>query len=362
MSNSASKCKRKNEEANRKTEDECRMKRIMKGVMANLLCGILVFGICGCGGEVQQSTEAEMSEKSVDGVSEVETKTVRISVAAASKIDMPDLIPCEDGSVLEILKYPDGMLGSDYDIVQGCQAGTLSMYIGNATMSTDAVPELSLFSIPYLIDGFDAYQDTLQNIWKDWFQPYYHQSGLQLLAWNSEYDGYLVSFVPIHTPGDLQNVNLRIIKNRYRERYWSGLVRNVFSLTYDEIGYYLQTGQVNASEVGLKAMLHFGDMDYFHYLVPVGHIPAINSVVMNQEEYEALTPAQQVQLIRYAQIAITSDEDVVRKCVEEYNLEISEPDEELKALFRLGKAGIIEDLKKSLGAELVEDFLSTTAP
>lgn len=362
MSNRVSTRKRQEEKANRKAEGECGMKRVVKSVMANLFCGILILGICGCGGGAQQSTDVQASEESAVGTSASAEKTVRISVAAASNIDMPELISCTDGSSLEILKYPDGMLGSDYDIVQGCQAGTVSVYIGNATMSTDAVPELSLLSIPYLIDDFDTYQDTLQNTWKDWFQPYYHKSGLQLLAWSSDYDGYLVSSVPIHTLEDLQDVNLRIIKNRYRERYWSGLVRNVFSLTYDEIGYYLQTGQINASEVGLKAMLHFGDMNYFHYLVPVGHIPAINSVVMNQEEYEALTAEQQELLTEYAQAAITSGEDVVQTCMDEYNLEISEPDEELKTLLRSGKAGIIEDLRRSLGTELVEDFLSTTAP
>ena len=110
MSNRVSTRKRQEEKANRKAEGECGMKRVVKSVMANLFCGILILG---CGGGAQQSTDVQASEESAVGTSASAEKTVRISVAAASNIDMPELISCTDGSSLEILKYPDGMLGSD---------------------------------------------------------------------------------------------------------------------------------------------------------------------------------------------------------------------------------------------------------
>ena len=361
MSNRVSTRKRQEEKANRKAEGECGMKRVVKSVMANLFCGILILGICGCGGGAQQSTDVQASEESAVGTSASAEKTVRISVASATEINMPDYISCKDGSTLEILKYPDSMLGSDHDMIQGCQAGTISVFIGSATVSIDTVPELALLSVPYLMNDYDQYQEVLQSTWKAWFQPYYQKNGLQLLTWRSDYDGCLVSTVPVHTRKDLQNINLRTMKNRYRENYWAGLGVNVFSLTYDEIAYYLQTEQINASEAGLNAMMHFGDMKYFRYIVPLGHIPASSSVVMNQEEYEALTPAQQEALVQYAEKSIVY-EDSIEKCIEKYGLEVSKPDEDLLEMLQEGRQGVIDNLRRSLGAKLVEDFLSTTTP
>ena len=141
------------------------------------------------------------------------------------------------------------MLGSDHDMIQGCQAGTISVFIGSATVSIDTVPELALLSVPYLMNDYDQYQEVLQSTWKAWFQPYYQKNGLQLLTWRSDYDGCLVSTVPVHTRKDLQNINLRTMKNRYRENYWAGLGVNVFSLTYDEIAYYLQTEHTSYDQI-----------------------------------------------------------------------------------------------------------------
>ena len=225
------------------------MKRVVKSVMANLFCGILILGICGCGGGAQQSTDVQASEESAVGTSASAEKTVRISVASATEINMPDYISCKDGSTLEILKYPDSMLGSDHDMIQGCQAGTISVFIGSATVSIDTVPELALLSVPYLMNDYDQYQEVLQSTWK----------------------------------------------------------------------------------------------------------------AMNQEEYEALTPAQQEALVQYAEKSIVY-EDSIEKCIEKYGLEVSKPDEDLLEMLQEGRQGVIDNLRRSLGAELVEDFLSTTTP
>ena len=213
------------------------MKRVVKSVMANLFCGILILGICGCGGGAQQSTDVQASEESAVGTSASAEKTVRISVASATEINMPDYISCKDGSTLEILKYPDSMLGSDHDMIQGCQAGTISVFIGSATVSIDTVPELALLSVPYLMNDYDQYQEVLQSTWKAWFQPYYQKKRFAAvdlalrLRWLPGFDSSCS-----YTERS-QNIKSANNEESYRENYWAGLGVNVFSLTYDEIAY-----------------------------------------------------------------------------------------------------------------------------
>lgn len=311
-------------------------------------------------GEEAPVAAAEPTEQIQEGNSDKENGTITLSVGSSTEILLPDRIECSDGTVLEILKYPDAILGSDSDLLHGCQADTVTVFIGSATVATDVVPELALLSIPYLIDGMDDYQETLQGEWLDWFQPYYQEQGLQLLAWEATYSGCLLSQIPIQTAEDFKQLNIRTMKNPYREAYWSAMGANVLSLSYDEIGHYLQTKQINTLEAGLAAMVRSGYVEDFDYLILLGHIPALNSVVMNKEAYDRLTESQKEQLLYYAQKAV-QEEDILARCIEEYQLTVLEPEAKLKQELQIKRQVVIERLKEVLGEELVEEFLQETA-
>lgn len=307
-----------------------------------------------------EETSAETGLEAGDGLTdrntEEESRVTRLSVGSSTAIVLPDRIECSDGTTLEILKYPDGILGSDSDLLRGCQADTVSVFIGSATVATDVVPELALLSIPYLIDGFENYQKALQEEWLEWFQPYYQAQGLQLLAWRATYAGCLLSQIPIQTAEDFKRLNIRTMKNPYREAYWSAMGAHVLPLSYDEIGYYLQTKQLNTLEAGLSAMVRSGYVEKFEYLIPLDHIPALSSVVMNKDAYDRLTAAQQEAILSYADMAVR-EEDILTKCVEKYQLTVLEPGAELKRELINKRQAVIELLKGTLDEKLVDEFL-----
>ncbi len=310
------------------------------------------------GPESEETEYTQIADTQIENPGE-EDRITRLSVGSSTAILLPDRIECPDGTILEILKYPDGILGSDSNLLEGCQANTVSVFIGSATVATDAVPELALISIPYLIDGEENYQRALQEKWLEWFQPFFQKQGLQLLAWRASYTGCLLSKIPIRTVEDFKQLNIRTMKNPYREAYWSAMGAHVLSLSYDEIGYYLQTKQLNTLEAGLSAMTRSGYVDEFDYLILLGHIPASNSVVMNKDAYDRLTASQQKQILYYAEQAVR-EEDVLSRCIDEYQLTVLEPDAELKQELWEKRQVVIDLLKEVLGEALVEEFLEKT--
>lgn len=301
-----------------------------------------------------QTSAPETSVENIEGERNIHSGTA-IAICSSTAIAFPNRIDCADGSALQILKYPDGILGNDTDMLQGCQAGTVSAFIGSPTVSIQQVPELALLSIPYLVSDPDKYQNILRGRLKEWFQPFYQSHGLQLLAWTTSYKGCLLSCIPIHSPEDVSKLNVRTMLNPYREEYWSAVGAHPLSLSYDEIGYYLQTKQLNAVEAGLAAMSRSGYIKYFHYYCPIDHIPALVSMVMNKEEYDRLTPEQQSAMSEYAEKAV-GHADIAQQYINRYQLEITEPDEELKNLLYSKRKIVIDRLQENLGAELVNQF------
>lgn len=326
-------------------------------LLAGCSSGTAATGLTG--GATATETASGTAAGSPNRATQEDREVTRLSVGSSTAILLPDYIECSDGTVLEILKYPDGILGSDSDLLRGCQADTVSVFIGSATVATDVVPELALLSIPYLIDGLEHYQKALQEEWLNWFQPYYQEQGLRLLAWRATYTGCLLSQIPIQTSEDFGELNIRTMKNPYRESYWAAMGAHVLPLSYDEIGYYLQTKQLNTLEAGLSAMMRSGYVEEFDYLIPLDHIPALNSVVMNQDAYERLTTAQQEALLSYSEIAV-QEEDILAKCVEEYQLTVLEPEVELKQELINNRQIVIDLLKEALDEETVEEFLTKT--
>ena len=325
----------------------------------SLILSLLLTG-CSSGEQNKKSTPdaSEQPPASITDTSDsIDHTQPCISVACSTEINMPDTIACMDGTEIRVLPYADNMLGSDHDMLLGCQANTISAFIGSSTVATDIVPELALLSIPFLCDNYDDYRLQIKDRWKNWFQPYFQKQDLQLLAWDATFKGCLVSQVPLRTADDLKQLNIRTTENPYRTMLWSSVGADVLPLSFDEIGYYLQTGQINALEGGISALIRSGLIESFRYIILLNHIPGNNAFVMNKDTYDSLSPEQQAAITCYAEKAVEAKDDIIDQCTDTYHLEKLDASEEICSTLYGSRDLIIEQLIQKLGEKCVTSFL-----
>ncbi|MDD6212622.1 MAG: TRAP transporter substrate-binding protein DctP [Clostridiales bacterium] len=285
-----------------------------------------------------------------------DSRVQRISVAFSSQRDFPEELICSDGTKLEFIVYNRGVLGSDQEIFQGCQAGTISMFLGNITVCADTVPEVALLDIPYLVEELNEYDQMMQERIIDWLQPYYHREGLQLISASVNYMGCLTSQVPVRTEEDLKKLKLRTMENIYRKAYWEYLGVDVEMMAYDVACHSLKQGKINAMEAGILALANDGTIHDFDYIIEVKQVPVVGTLVMNREIYNNLSPECQMELRTWARDYMHQD-DPTRIYANQYDLEILEPEGKLKEMLYSGKQVVIDQLKADLGEDIVDDFL-----
>ena len=266
------------------------------------------------------------------------------------------VLECEDGSCIEFVLFEDGILGSDPELIRGCQNGALSMYMGVTSGAAEVVPEAALLDIPYLADSLEEYQAICDGTIVDWLQPYFHAQNLHLLTLGVVSFRGVFSSEPLNTPEDLAGLRLRIMENHYHEIYWNALGAKTFTINFDQLPYALRQNRINGAELPFDSIRMLDEKNLFPYFTATDHLPALRTQILNLDTYNSLTEAQKKSLLEHYR-AITSTGQLTAESGEEDPAEVLVPDESMKAYLKNGQAAVIEQLKLELGEEIVEEFL-----
>lgn len=331
-------------------------------VMFFCILSFSLIHLCGCHAAPSETTAAvQTTEEAEDALTiSSDDNIYYLSVASSSDILLPDEWECSDGKIIKLIKYPYSELGSDRKLVQGCQAGKISIYIGGTAVQTELIPELALLDIPYIYSGKpDDFQDFSLSL-MEWMQPYYEKQDLLLLNWHMSATNKVIMQEPVNSIEDFQKLKIRVMQNSERAGYWNSLGAETFLIPFDEIYYYLQYNKINAIDGGFWTLKEqdYNLLNSFKYLMDIGFTSA-TAFVMNLDEYNRL-PA--------------SVQDGVKELSEEHmgRLPLAQYEELFQQFTYIDLNGsilqtlkdnrqiVIDNLKNTLGDSTVSDFLLYT--
>ena len=271
-------------------------------------------------------------------------------------------LDCADGSRIEFVRFEDGILGSDPELIRGCQNGAISLYMGVISGAAEVVPEAALLDIPYLADSMEEYRAICEGPILDWLQPYFHARNLHLLTLEAVSFRGVFSSEPVDTPEALSALRLRIMEDRWHGIFWNSLGVGTFTINFDQLEYALRQKRINAAELPFNSVEMLSDAALFPYFLATDHLPALRTQIMNLDVYNSLTDGQRVSLLAYYRAVTGTDGSPEAEREEDADVTILLPDDELKRFLRQGQTAVIEQLKLELGEELVEEFLFRVRP
>jgi tripartite ATP-independent transporter DctP family solute receptor len=270
-----------------------------------------------------------------------------------------ELVAEKSGGTVEVQIFHSGTLGSETETLEQLQRGALAMIKSSTAAMEGFVPEMAIFSVPYVFRDEEHFWNVLNS-----------PIGQELLAMGQRvnihglcyYDAGARSFYtvprPINSPADLRGLKIRTMRSPTAERMIEVMGGSPSALAFGELYTALQQGVVDGAENNPPSVFDSRHWEVAKYYSLDEHSRIPDILVFSHQIWQSLPPHVQGWLTEAAAESVPYQREVWREYVEEClaNLRaegviISEPD---KAPFKAAVASMYTDLEGTPVGDLIQ--------
>lgn len=270
------------------------------------------------------------------------------------------------GNKVTVDIFDNMQLGGAKENVDGTRAGTVfATWVGMAFLSR-TVPELEAVSLPFVFPSREAAFRVIDGPVGKLLDQKLGDKGFALLGFMELGSRQVTnSKRPIKTLEDFKGLKIRLQPNETHLATFRALGANAVAMDIKELYSAMQQGVVDGQE---NPFINIQTSRYFEvqkYLTKSDHFFDFIAVVANKKQLEAMAPDVRDAVKKAMSAAVTQQRSVAAKAdaealedLKKKGMEYNElPPAEVDKL-RAATSGIVEDLKKRLGKELIEQVLA----
>jgi len=258
--------------------------------------------------------------------------------------------------------YPSGQLGSERDTMELLQIGSLAITKVSTSPMEAFVPEMKVFSIPYVFRD----EQHLWNVLEGEIGKNLLLAGESVrLRGLAYYDAGSRSFytrdTPVRTPEDLKGLKIRVMKSQTSMRMVETLGGSPTPISFGELYTALQQGVVDGAENNPPSFYLSKHYNIAKYYTLDMHTSVPDILLMSSHVWKTLDPQQQAWVQEAAQLSVgyqrklwKASSDAALKAVEDAGVTIIRPD---KTAFK--KA--VKDMHNSYEGQAVFDLMQKIA-
>jgi len=263
-----------------------------------------------------------------------------------------------DGKMrLEI--YPSGQLGSERELVELLQIGSLAMTKVSSSPLESFVPEMKIFSLPYVFRDKAHYERVLAS---DIGKSLLLAPEKVRLRGMGYYDAGSRSFYTtekaIRTPADLKGLKIRVQKSETSVQMIAAMGGAATPISWGELYTALQQGVVDGAENNPPSLYLSRQYEVCKYYTLDEHTAVPDILLMSLHIWESLTPEQQGWLQQAVDDSVVYQRELWAKAsnealaaIEASGVEIIRPD---KAPFMAAVAGMKAKYKGTQIGDMLE--------
>ncbi|MGY6411037.1 MAG: DctP family TRAP transporter solute-binding subunit [Alkalilacustris sp.] len=247
--------------------------------------------------------------------------------------------------------------------------GALDLVVTSAINVTPLVPEMAVFSLPYLYSSYEQVDATTQGAPAGILSDILAERGIIVLAWGENGFREVTNNVrPIRSPEDLRGLNMRVAGPMYID-VMRALGANPQQMQWGETLTALQQGVVDGQENPIGAVIipqqvyemqrHLTAWHYSYDPIFLG---------ISQARWDALEPEMQEIFREAAQEAMAWQREITREgtaqgiaYLREQGMEVYEPTEEDLDAFRAATQPAFDQWAERVGADIVNAFQEAIA-
>ncbi len=354
----------------------------MKRKLVGLVLCLTILGamIGGCGSSPKEENKPQQPAATEEGqeaapensetgeaayVLSVATNTAEDSVNHELAAKFKELLEEKSNGQVQVDLYENGQLGGDRELTEGVIAGSVDFCIGNTGTLVDFVPEVAIFDMANVYPDIETARAVFDGKLLEELKPAYEKAGIKLFAYADDEYRIMTSNKKVESLADFAGIKIRVMENSNHIAYWSALGANPTPMDFSELYMSLQQGTLDAQENPIDLVVANKLYEPQKYIIKTNHMVHMLEMIGSKATYDAL-PAEIQKLVdecaveahAYARQCADEREAEKEKVVSDYGCEIIDLSPEVHAQMEEAAAGVYDQIRDQVGAELVDLLLS----
>ena len=284
------------------------MKKKIAMLLALALCLTMALTACGGGNNSTPPAAANPGSTADNSDAAAASNPVTIVMGNYGSSAMPPYFADQDaisyiqeqsGGTITFEYSADGVLGSEFDMIQQVMDGTIQCVILSSSTFSTYTNLMEVFQLPFLITDYDLeYKALTSEAAQAIYDKVGEDLGVKIVAVQENGIRHFANDVrPIQTLADMKGLKLRIVPSNMLTEVMTNLGASPMTVAYNEVYSALQNKVVDGEEINLTsiyAMKHYEQLDY---VSTIGMYPFPSFVVYNLAFWNSLSPEQQEILV-----------------------------------------------------------------
>lgn len=198
------------------------------------------------------------------------------------------------GGKMRIDIYPSGQLGSERELVELLQIGSLAMTKVSSSPLESFVPEMKIFSLPYVFRDREHFWRVLNSeIGRDLLLSTERVRLRGLGYYDAGSRSFYTTKVPIHRPADLKGLKIRVQKSQTSVDMINAMGGAATPISWGELYTSLQQGVVDGAENNPPSLYLSKQYEVSRYYTLDEHTSVPDILLISHHVWNNLTPRQQ---------------------------------------------------------------------
>lgn len=286
------------------------------------VASLMLFGLVGCG--AKSDVRILKMGHDLDRSTPVHKAMVHMGERLAE---------LSDGS-MRLDVYSNGQLGSERELIELLQIGSLAMTKVSASPMESFVPSMKVFSLPYVFRSHEHFWQVLDSdIGQDLLEAGEHVGLRGLGYYDAGSRSFYTTNTPINTPEDLSGLKIRVQESQTSMRMVSALGGSPTPISWGELYTALSQGVVDGAENNPPSFYiskHYEVSNYYtldeHTYVP--DVVLISRYIWNSLDAQQQSWLQQAmdESVEHQKVLWAKATEDALKAVQEHGVEIIYPD------------------------------------
>lgn len=228
-----------------------------------------------------------------------DSKTYELAIASLEPVEAPstktvqymaDLVAERSDGRLKINPNPGGTLGNGLQIMEGVSIGTVDMVSMVLEWYAPFVKDVNVYGMGFTFRDTDHFKSFIESdVFDEMKQQILDKMNVRVLAANwVGLPRVLVSKMPVQSPEDIANINMRVPEIETYLKVWRGLGTNPTRVAWPEVYLALKTGTVDAAEGPLDQMYATKFFEAAPNITLTNHLQQAFTVAVNEDVYARL--------------------------------------------------------------------------
>lgn len=277
-----------------------------------------------------------------------------------------DLENRSDGN-LKLKIYPNAQLGTERELIEQLQIGSISMTKVSSLSLEGFVPEMKVFGLPYLFEDNDHYWKSLNSeLGTELLQSLIPSRLLGLGYFDAGSRSFYTKSSTVNLPADLRGMRIRVLPSEALIKTVDQMDGVATPIAFGELYSAIQQGVIDGAENNPPSYFLSRHFEVAPFYTLDEHVSAPDVIVISKRVWDDLTPSQQGWLKESMAHATTvqrklwkeATTDALQK-LENADVTIVHPN---KAPFREAVATIYEEISGTKLGDTAQQIKSLAEP